>query len=152
MTSLPAADPVLEPTAWGRALAWTLAAVMLVANLAGYALDLYQRFWWFDRVLHAATILALTFWSAVFVLRRVMTDAGQHRLLLAFVVACVGVAIGAWWEVAEWGFDRVAPGDVIKGKYDTIIDLVMDTLGAALGAWMSLRALRPVSGNSKVPA
>ena len=24
----------------------------LVANVAGYALDLYQRFWWFERVLH----------------------------------------------------------------------------------------------------
>ena len=139
----------LEATPDGRRIAWALAVVLTLANIAGYAFDLYARFWWFDRVLHAATILALTFWSAVFVLRRVMTDAGQHRLLLAFVVACVGVAIGAWWEVAEWGFDRVAPGDVIKGKYDTIIDLVMDTLGAALGAWMSLHALRLVPGNSK---
>ena len=114
--------------------------------------DLYARFWWFDRVLHAATILALTYWSAVFVLRRVLTGVGRHRLLLVAVIACVGVAVGAWWEVAEWGLDRVAPGDVIKGKYDTVINLVMDTLGAALGAWMSLRALRPSGGNGGVSA
>lgn len=142
----------LEATPDGRRIAWSLAAALTLANVAGYAFDLYARFWWFDRVLHAGTILALTYWSAVFVLRRVLTDAGQHRLLLAFVVACVGVAIGAWWEVAEWGFDRVAPGDVIKGKYDTIIDLVMDTLGAALGGWMSLRALRFAPGAGKAPA
>ena len=139
----------LEASPDGRRIAWGLAVVLTLANVAGYAFDLYARFWWFDRVLHAATILALTYWLAVFVLRRVLTGAGQHRLLLAFVVACVGVAIGAWWEVAEWGFDRVAPGDVIKGKYDTIIDLVMDTLGAALGAWMSLRVLRPARGDGR---
>ena len=137
----------MQATSKGRAVAWVLLVLLGLANVAGYAVDLYQRFWWFDRVLHAATILALTYWLAIFVLRRVLTDAGQHRLLLALVVACVGVAIGAWWEVAEWGFDRLAPGDVIKGKYDTIIDLVMDTLGAALGAWMSLRALRPARGS-----
>ena len=142
----------LEATPTGRRIAWGLAAVLTLVNVAGYVFDLYARYWWFDRVLHAATILALTYWSAVFVLRRVLTGVGRHRLLLAVVIACVGVAVGAWWEVAEWGFDRVAPGDVIKGKYDTIIDLVMDTLGAALGAWMSLRALWPARGNGGVRA
>lgn len=142
----------LEATPDGRRIAWGLAVVLTLANVAGYAFDLYARFPWFDRVLHAATILALTYWSAVFVLRRVLTGVGGRSLLLAAVIACVGVAVGAWWEVAEWGFDRVAPGDVIKGKYDTIIDLVMDTLGAALGAWMSLRALRPARGDGEAPA
>ena len=55
----------------------------------------------------------------------------------------MGVAVGAWWEVAEWAFDQAFPGGVIEGKYDAIIDVVMDTLGAALAAWMSLSALRP---------
>ena len=142
----------LEATPTGRRIAWGLAAVLTLVNVAGYVFDLYARYWWFDRVLHAATILALTYWSAVFVLRRVLTGVGGRSLLLAAVIACVGVAVGAWWEVAEWGFDRVAPGDVIKGKYDTIIDLVMDTLGAALGAWMSLRALRPARGDGGVSA
>ena len=142
----------LEATPTGRRIAWGLAVVLTLVNVAGYVFDLYARYWWFDRVLHAATILALTYWSAVFVLRRVLTGVGRHRLLLAAVIACVGVAVGAWWEVAEWGLDRVAPGDVIKGKYDTVINLVMDTLGAALGAWMSLRALRPSGGNGGVSA
>lgn len=133
----------LRATPAGRRIAWGLAAALALANAAGYAFDLYARFWWFDRVLHAATLLAVTYWAAVFVLRRVLTGIGRHRLVLAATIACVGVAVGAWWEVAEWAFDRVAPGDVIKGKYDTVIDVVMDTLGAALGAWMSLSALRP---------
>ncbi len=91
----------LEATPAGCRIAWGLAAVLALANVAGYAFDLYARFWWFDRVLHAATILAFTCWSAVFVLRWVLTGVGRHRLLLAAVIACVGVAVGAWWEVAE---------------------------------------------------
>jgi hypothetical protein len=58
-------------------------------------------------------------------------------------IASVGLAVGALWEVAEWGFDQVAPGDVIKGKNDTIIDIVMDAIGAALAGLVSLAVLRP---------
>ena len=54
--------------------------------------------------------------------------------------------------MAEWGPNQVVPADIIKGKYDTIIDLVMDTLGAALGAWMNLRALRPARGDGGASA
>ena len=133
----------LRATPLGRRVAWGLAAALALANVAGYAFDLYARFWWFDRVLHAATVFALTYWAAVFVLRRVLTGIGRHRLLLAATIARVGVAVGAWWGAAEGAFDRVAPGGVIEGKHDTVIDTVMDTLGAAIGAWMSLSAPRP---------
>ncbi len=104
----------MEATAEGRRVAWFLAVALGVANAAGHVLDLHARFWWFGRILHACTVFALTFW----------------------------LAVGALWEVAEWGFDRIAPGDVIKGKHDTIIDIVMDTLGALLAGVASLNSLR----------
>ena len=62
----------MEATSAGRAAAWLLLAASGVANVAGYALDLYGRFWWFDRVLHAGTIFALTFWLALFVCGRAL--------------------------------------------------------------------------------
>lgn len=46
----------------------------------------------------------------------------------------VGVAAGAIWEVFEWGVDMMASTNVIKGKNDTIWDVMMDTAGAALAA------------------
>ena len=95
---------------------------------------------WFDRILHACTIFALTLWLALFVCRRVLI--GGNGALLVLMIASVGLAIGALWEVAEWGFDRVAPGDVIKGKNDTIIDIVMDTAGAVLAGIASLTFLK----------
>ena len=135
----------LQPTQRGRVIAWVLAVVMLLANVAGYVFDLYQRFWWFDRVLHACTLFALTFWAAVFLCGKVLNDTVDHRLIRVLLIASVGVTVGAWWEVAEWGFDQVAPANVIKGKFDTILDLIMDSLGAVLAAWLSLKVMRPAT-------
>lgn len=142
MTDLPIADRVLEPTVRGRALAWTLAALALVANVAGYALDLYQRFWWFDRVLHGGTILAITFWVGLFVCARSLHPRKGRDLVAMFLLACVGIALGALWEVAEWSADLALPGDVIKGKNDTVMDLIMDTMGALAGAALAISCLR----------
>ena len=115
----------MQATSNGRAVAWVLLVLLGLANVAGYAVDLYQRFWWFDRVLHAATTLAVALGLALFVFGKAFRPG--HPILLVLMVASVGLAIGAVWEVAEWGFDQVAPGDVIKGKYDTVLDVVMDT-------------------------
>ena len=142
MTSLSVADRVLEPTARGRALAWTLAALALAANVAGYAFDLYQSFGWFDRVLHGGTILAITFWLGLFVCARCLHPCIGRNLVAMLMLACVGIALGALWEVGEWGADLVLPGDVIKGKNDTVMDLIMDTAGALAAAVLAMRCLR----------
>jgi hypothetical protein len=127
----------------GRAIAWVLAVVMLLANVAGYVFNLYQRFRWFDRILHACTLFALTFWAAVFLCGKVLNGSVGHRLIRVLLIASVGIALGAWWEVAEWGFDQVMPANVIKGKFDTVLGLIMDSFGAFLAAWLSLKVMRP---------
>jgi hypothetical protein len=42
----------------------------------------------------------------------------------------------------EWAADLWLPGDVIKGKYDTVFDIVMDTVGALLAGTLALPLLR----------
>lgn len=133
----------MHASAEGRIVAWVLIAIVGVANLAGYAMDLYRQFWWFDRILHAGTILAVTLWLALFVFVRTFRGERGIGLLRALLLASVGIALGALWEVAEWGFDRVAPGDVIKGKDDTVLDILMDTAGAAVAAILALRLAGP---------
>ncbi|SDC32629.1 hypothetical protein [Belnapia rosea] len=128
---------MMSRTGEGRLIAWGLAATLLAANVAGYVFDLYAAFWWFDRLLHAATILALTFWLAVFFLGEGIREG--RTVLFVLLVAATGVALGALWEVAEWMFDHFASGDVIKGKDDTVIDIVMDTIGAAAAAALAHR-------------
>ncbi len=132
-----------QATTTGRVIAWILLTILSLVNVAGYVLDLYARFWWFDRILHGCTIFAVTFWLALFMCNRVLRGGRGRDVLVVLMIASVGLAIGALWEVAEWAFDRIAPGDVIKGKHDTIIDIVMDTAGAVLAGLASLPFLRP---------
>lgn len=123
-----------------RYIAWAGGVVALVANIAGYGFDLYQAFWWFDRVLHGGTMMAITFWLAVIVFTPALR-AGSSALSF-FLIASVGIAIGALWEVAEWIFNMFAPSDVIKGKNDTVLDIIMDTVGSMIAALMSIYCMR----------
>ena len=124
-------------------IAWILLTILSLVNVAGYVLDLSARCWWLDRFRHGCTIFGVTFWLALFMCNRVLRGGCGRDVLVVLMIASVGLAIGALWEVAEWGFDRIAPGDVIKGKHDTIIDIVMDTAGAVLAGLASLPFLRP---------
>lgn len=132
----------MEATSAGRVIAWALLVSLSAANIAGYAFDLYRQFWWFDRVLHACTILAATLWLALFVFSTALSKERGRSVLVVLLVASVGIALGALWEVAEWGFDQIAPGDVIKGKHDTLLDIVMDTAGAVLAGIMAVKLAR----------
>lgn len=132
----------MQATTNGYRIAWALLLLLAVANIAGYAFDLYRAFWWFDRVLHACTILAITFWLAVIVFAPALRAGPPHPLLAFLLIVGIGVAVGALWEVAEWSFDQIAPGNVIKGKHDTILDIVMDTLGAMVAGLAAMRCLR----------
>lgn len=132
----------MQATSAGQQTAWVLLLSLAAANAAGYLFDLYRQFWWFDRALHACTILALTLWLALFICARGLRGEPGQKLLTVFMLACVGVALGALWEVAEWGFDQIAPGDVIKGKHDTILDIVLDTAGAVTASFMAWHFLQ----------
>ena len=72
----------MQATAQGQTLAWGLAALLLAANVAGYAFDLYAAARWFDRVLHAATIFALTLWLALFVCAPVLRPGQSLRVVM----------------------------------------------------------------------
>jgi VanZ family protein len=133
----------MQATAAGRVIAWALLVTLGAVNVAGYAFDLYLQFWWFDRVLHACTVLAVTLWLALFVFGRALKGERRYGFLIVLLVASLGIAVGALWEVAEWGFDQIAPGDFINGKHDTVIDIIMDTAGAVLAGTLALTLARP---------
>lgn len=132
----------MRPTDEGRVVAWGLLALAGIANTVAYTADLYQRWWWFDRALHPGTIFAITVALALLIFAKAFRPA--HPVLVAFLIASIGIAIGGLWEVAEWAFDRLASGDNIKGKHDTILDLITDTAGAVSAGLLSLAFLSAV--------
>lgn len=115
----------------------------LLANIAGYSFDLYDRWGWFDKVLHAYTLFAITLVVGLWAYGRVLMGQHRHPLLLMVVIGSVGVGIGAWWEVAEWALDHLVVGNVIQGKWDTITDLIVDTVGAVAAGVVTVRMLKP---------
>jgi VanZ family protein len=126
-------------TSADRGIAWALVAVAVVVNILGYVLNWYQQFAWFDEALHAFTIFTMALLLVTYLYGVVLTGARTQALLFVLMVICLGLAIGGLWEVAEWLYDRFAHGNAIKGKADTIIDLIMDTFGGIVAGLLALR-------------
>jgi len=115
---------------------WTVAAAAAALNVLAYPLSLYELTW-FDKGLHAFTLFALTLLGAhVF-----SSDLASARREVGFILlVSFGVSLGAGWELVEWLYDSFAEGNAIKGKDDTMLDLVWDTGGAGLAALLALRS------------
>lgn len=130
-------------TSGHAAVVGLIVTVAILANIAGYRFNLYDQWGWFDKVLHAYTLFALTLVVGVWTYGRVLMGQHRHTLLLVLVIGSIGAGIGAWWEVAEWAFDQVVAGNVIQGKQDTITDLIVDTVGAVAAGVVVVRMLKP---------
>ena len=117
--------------------------------------DYYQRFWWWDAVLHTTSGLLLGMLGFMFVY---MLNEDRHVDLhmrpsfVALFAFFFAVGIGAIWEIFEFGMDQfvgtnmqpATSGDP-SGLTDTIHDLIVDTAGAAvvsLAGWRYLKRAR----------
>ena len=110
----------------------------------GEAFDFYERFWWWDLVLHGSS--ALGFGLLGFVLVLMMFEGDRFAAppwamcLLAFAIA---VSIGAMWEIFEFGMDQFFGLNMQKsGLNDTMGDLIVDVIGAACASWIGYAYLR----------
>jgi hypothetical protein len=84
----------------------------------------------------------LTFPFALFLYGIVLGGAHTHPILFIRVVASLGLSSGTPWEIAEWSCDQVLIGNVIKGKMDTVTDLIVDAIGAVIAGSMSLMMVK----------
>lgn len=102
----------------------------------GEAFDFYNRYWWWDAALHFGS--ALGFGLIGFLLVFMMFDGDSHRapaLSVAFFGFCFAMTIGALWEVFEFAMDQLFGMNMQKsGLRDTMGDLIVDALGAFIGA------------------
>ncbi len=130
-----------------------LAIVFVFAALfLGEIRDFYHRIWWWDIALHTTSglLLGILGFLLVYVLNeneRVEVHMRPRFVaLFAFVFA---VAIGALWEIFEFGMDQIFGTNMQKpmfgdpsGLTDTMFDLIVDTLGAlviSLYGWWYLK-------------
>lgn len=129
------------------------AALFLFATLfLGEVRDYYERIWWWDLALHASAglLLGLFGFLVVYMLNENETvDFRMRPSFVALFALAFSVALGAIWEIFEYGMDELfglnmqkpRPGDP-SGLIDTMRDLIVDTLGAALAAVIGWRYLK----------
>lgn len=96
----------------------------------------YTKFWWWDIVLHSSSgfLLGIAGFVLVYVLNQEKRMVEKMKpgfiALFGFVFA---VALGAIWEIFEFSLDNIFGVHMQKsGLIDTMGDLIVDTLGAAL--------------------
>lgn len=133
----------MSTTSGNSTLAWILLAIAIAGNIAGFVFNLYDQLRWFDEVIHAYTIFALTLVAALYAYGAVLTGAHAHTFLFILMVTSIGLAIGALWEVAEWLYDWLfASQNTIKSVPDRLIDLIMDTIGGLVVGWLTVSMLK----------
>ncbi len=120
-----------------------LALVFIFASLfLGEVRNYYQRFWWWDIALHTTSGLLLGVFGflLVYVLNENdRIDLHMRPRFVAFFAFVFAVAMGAIWEIFEFSMDQFFGMNMQKpmfndpsGLTDTMWDLIVDTLGAAV--------------------
>ena len=126
-----------------KGLVWILAGFGALTAVASIVFGLYQVFPWLDEVLHAYNFFALTLLVTVYAYGVVLAGAREHGFLVVLTITVIGLGLGALWEIGEFTYDRtVAPPSVILPKFDTIMDMLLDTGGALAAGLLLLWMLR----------
>jgi hypothetical protein len=132
----------------GITLPMTFGAMIVVFVFAtlflGEVGDFYERFWWWDVVLHSGS--AIGFGLIGFVLVFMLFEGDRFAappLALAFLSFSIAMSMGALWEIFEFTMDSLFGTSMQKsGLVDTMWDLIVDTIGASIGAMAGYFYLR----------
>jgi len=131
-----------------------LAIMFVFASLfLGEVRDFYGRIWWWDTAMHTASglLLGILGFLLVYVLNEnKRVDVHLHPRFVALFAFVFALAVGALWEIFEFGMDQVVGTNMQKpmfgdpsGLTDTMWDLMVDTFGAScisiLGWWYMKR-------------
>ncbi|MEQ8766816.1 MAG: hypothetical protein RL885_23080 [Planctomycetota bacterium] len=128
-------------------------AFIFAALFLGETRDYYGRFWWWDLALHGTSggLLGILGILLVYLLNEnPRIDLQMQPGFVAFFAFCFSVAVGALWEIFEFGMDELfgmnmqkAMLDDPSGLTDTMWDLIVDSVGAGvvalLGYWTMKR-------------
>lgn len=102
----------------------------------------YLRYWWWDIALHSISglLLGIVGFLLVYVLNESKRiDVHMRAGFVALFAFVFAVAVGTAWEIFEFAADRLLGTQMQKpmlgdpsGLTDTMWDLIVDTLGAAV--------------------
>lgn len=112
------------PFPWRADLLLTLT---VCADMAGNRLNLYNAVWWFDDAMH---VVGAALVSAAFVLLTLRSSAPPVEVMEAALAAGLTCSLG--WELFEYGSFLTRSTEWTSAYSDTIGDLTLGWLGAAI--------------------
>jgi hypothetical protein len=111
--------------------------VFLYATLfLGEVDNYYEKFWWWDSVLHTSSAFAFGFFGFLILYLLFARDKLKASpFVIAFFSFAFGLAIGALWEIFEFSMDLFFGTNMQKsGLRDTMGDLIVDALGSGVAS------------------
>lgn len=140
--------PVLAEKRLGIALPVRFVAAIVVFVFAtlflGEAMDFYNRYWWWDIALHGGSAAGFGLVGFLFMFMLFKGDRyAAPAWAVAFMSFCFAVMIGTLWEIFEFAMDQIFGLYMQKsGLLDTMGDLIVDAVGASLGALVGFLFLK----------
>ncbi|MCR6650095.1 MAG: hypothetical protein NVV73_00740 [Cellvibrionaceae bacterium] len=129
-------------------------AALFLGEMRGY----YTRFWWWDIVLHTSSgfLLGIVGFLLVHVLNEIEKIGMQLKPgFVAFFAFLFAVGLGALWEIFEFSMDTFFGTNMQKpmlhdpsGLLDTMVDLIVDTIGALVISLIGYYNLKVVCNTS----
>ncbi|MCA9075863.1 MAG: hypothetical protein KDA93_12570 [Planctomycetaceae bacterium] len=117
-------------------------AFIFASLFLGEVRDYYNRFWWWDIVLHTTSggLLGVLGLLLVYVLNETPhVDLHLRPGFVAFFAFCFALSVGTTWELFEFAMDQLFGMNMQKpmlgdpsGLTDTMFDLMVDAIGAFL--------------------
>lgn len=123
-------------------------ATLFLGEIQNY----YERFWWWDLIMHFSSGLLLGLFGFMIVYmmnENAAVDLHMRRGFIALFAFFFAIAIGGVWEIFEFAVDQVfgtqmqkpRPGDP-SGLTDTMWDMSLDTAGAAIVSFVGWRYMK----------
>lgn len=113
-----------------------LVALSALLNAFGFVFDLFDGPVLYDEVAHTVTIFSLTL-AFFFLFYRDAVPSGR-AIAMGTAVFTFGVTAGSLWEIAEWTTGQVFGITVVFGLLDAITDLIANSVGALVAAFVAL--------------
>ena len=130
-----------------------IALFVLATLYLGEVQDFYNRFWWWDLVLHFGS--AMGFGILGFLLVFMLFQGDRYAAppwALGVLSFCLAMTVGALWEIFEYAMDTLFGFNMMKsGLPDTMADLMVDAVGAALAAGAGVVYLLDRAGRLGAP-